>query len=65
MHAKHLAGCLVPGENSKAIISDADADDRDDDGDDDDDGDGDSGQGSSHSLEIHYRLPLCSSIYVH
>lgn len=64
MHAKHLAECLVPGKNSMDIISDADTDDGDDDGD-DDDGGSDSCKGSSHSLEIHYSLPLCSSIYFH
>lgn len=57
MRAKHLAECLVPGENSIDVIGDADTDDRDD------GGDGESREGSSQSSEIHWSLPLCSSIY--
>lgn len=47
----------MPGKNSIDVIGDADTDDRDD------GGDGESREGSSQSSEIHWSLPLCSSIY--
>lgn len=47
----------MPGKNWIDVIGDADTDDRDD------GGDGESREGSSQSSEIHWSLPLCSSIY--